>query len=186
MCRPLLNVHRWADASPAPWRNGGGVTRELARHPADGAFEWRMSVAEVSADGPFSAFAGHDRIIALLTGAGMDLEFVSEGTSVSLRPPFGTYRFPGEAEVHATLPDGPTTDLNLMWCRDRWDASLQAHTVPVRMEAAGGGQFLAFVVDGAPRLADGTALAAGDVVHSAQGLYLFGLGTVLVALLWRR
>jgi environmental stress-induced protein Ves len=186
MCGSLLSVHRWADAAPAPWRNGGGVTRELARHPVDGDFEWRLSVAEVSADGPFSVFAGHDRIIALLTGAGMDLAFAAGGTTVALRPPFGSHRFPGEAEVHATLPDGPTTDLNLMWRRERWDASLQLHSAPVRMEAAGGGQFLAFVVDGTPSLANGTTLAPGDVVHSDQGLYLFGTGTVLVALLWRR
>lgn len=43
----------------SPWRNGGGATREVARHPqgaaADG-FEWRVSVADIGADGPFSAY----------------------------------------------------------------------------------------------------------------------------------
>jgi environmental stress-induced protein Ves len=186
MCRPVLNVRRWADATPLPWRNGGGVTRELARHPMYDEFEWRMSVADVSTDGPFSSFEGQDRIIVLLTGAGIDLDNATDRTSVALRPPFGMHRFPGEATVHATLPGGPTTDLNLMWRRDRWDATVQLHAVPVRIDAAGGGQLVAFVVDGAPSLADGTPLAAGDVVHSDQGLYLFGTGRVLVGLLWRR
>jgi environmental stress-induced protein Ves len=44
------------DVSPAPWRNGGGVTRELLAWPTPQDWDWRISVAEVEKNGPFSRF----------------------------------------------------------------------------------------------------------------------------------
>jgi hypothetical protein len=65
-----------ADYRQTPWKNGGGRTTLLALHPpaADFArFAWRASVADVATDGPFSEFAGVDRTLVLLRGAGMRL-----------------------------------------------------------------------------------------------------------------
>jgi len=46
------------------WKNGQGITHEIAREPALGdAFLWRLSIAEVAADGDFSLFPGADRTI---------------------------------------------------------------------------------------------------------------------------
>ena len=59
-----------------PWKNGGGVTREIVCYPAGAdiqSFEWRMSIAEVARDGPFSDFSGIDRVITLLSGNGIRL-----------------------------------------------------------------------------------------------------------------
>ena len=59
-----------------PWKNGGGTTREIAAFPPGAGlddFGWRLSVAEVERDGPFSVFSGVDRTIVLLDGAGMRL-----------------------------------------------------------------------------------------------------------------
>ncbi|XES00502.1 HutD family protein [Streptomyces sp. S1D4-11] len=56
-----------------PWKNGGGVTREIVAWPegADmGDFEWRVSLADVGGDGPFSAFADVDRILTMVEGGG--------------------------------------------------------------------------------------------------------------------
>ena len=59
-----------------PWKNGQGVTREIAREPAEGEdFLWRLSIAEVAASGDFSLFPGYDRTITLIEGAGMRLVF---------------------------------------------------------------------------------------------------------------
>ena len=61
----------------APWKNGGGSTTEIAISPPDAGFDdfdWRISVATIAADGPFSAFAGIDRVITLLAGAGVLLQ----------------------------------------------------------------------------------------------------------------
>ncbi len=40
-------------ATPVPWKNGGGVTRELLRLPAGSGDDWtlRISVADIAADG---------------------------------------------------------------------------------------------------------------------------------------
>lgn len=103
-----------------PWRNGGGWTKEIARSPAAGDWEWRLSVADVGRDGPFSRFEGCDREIVLLAGQGMDLEF-DDGERVALRPPFGRHRFAGERPLSARLVEGPTIDLNLIWRRDAVD-----------------------------------------------------------------
>ncbi|MDP3170391.1 MAG: HutD family protein, partial [Polaromonas sp.] len=42
------------DVAPTPWRNGGGVTRELIAWPTPQDWDWRISVAEIEKDGPFS------------------------------------------------------------------------------------------------------------------------------------
>jgi len=67
---------RGASLAPRAWKNGGGVTREITAGPADAAldaFAWRLSIANVDAPGAFSTFAGIDRTLVLLDGAGMRL-----------------------------------------------------------------------------------------------------------------
>ncbi|MFN9927385.1 MAG: HutD family protein, partial [Phenylobacterium sp.] len=57
---------RAADRLAVPWKNGGGITRELAVWPPGASFDdfvWRVSMAEVHQDGPFSSFPGVDRIL---------------------------------------------------------------------------------------------------------------------------
>jgi environmental stress-induced protein Ves len=107
-----------------PWKNGGGVTREIFRFPeGDGAWCWRMSVAEVAADGPFSAFPGCMRSLTLLSGAGMRLDFT--GRSVELLPPYGNAVFSGEEALSAYLLDGPTTDFNAIWLTNRVSVTVE-------------------------------------------------------------
>jgi environmental stress-induced protein Ves len=143
-----------------PWRNGGGVTRELWRWPVDGdRFDWRVSVAEVSVDGPFSIFEGHDRLIVLLSGAGMDLH--GPDTTVCLRPPFGSHRFAGELPILATLPGGPTTDFNLIWRREWGTVDVEHVRVDGARTIDGSALALAFVLEGSVRLA-GEVLETGD------------------------
>lgn len=111
---------RGADLVAAPWKNGGGVTREVAAFPEGAgldAFVWRMSIADVAQAGPFSRFAGIDRTLVLLSGAGMLLDEASEGNSTNthaLTQPLDIARFAGEAQIDARLVDGATRDFNLM------------------------------------------------------------------------
>ncbi|MXN75073.1 HutD family protein [Burkholderia sp. 4701] len=107
---------RAADLVASPWKNGGGVTREIAAFPpgaALDAFAWRMSVADVAAAGPFSRFEGIDRTLVLLSGAGMTLE-ADDGACHVLDAPLARADFAGETAIDATLHDGPTRDFNLM------------------------------------------------------------------------
>lgn len=98
-----------------PWKNGGGRTTEIAAFPpgADlASFAWRVSIADVEGDGPFSAFPGVERTLVLLAGCGMRL--ARPGVAMELRAPFDVVTFPGEHALACELRDGPTRDFNLM------------------------------------------------------------------------
>lgn len=98
--------------APQPWKNGGGVTRELLRWPAEGPWRLRVSVAKIAADGPFSAFHGTTRWFVVLSGAGVVLS-LADGEQ-TLRPGDAPLRFAGAEAPGCRLLDGETTDLNLM------------------------------------------------------------------------
>lgn len=120
-----LEVLRAAPRTPVPWKNGGGLTREVAVHPPrsdfDG-FHWRVSIAEIRAAGPFSVFPGIDRRMAVLSGA---LSIVVDGRSpVTLTPESDAVDFPGEVPVSAEPLGAPVMDLNVMTRRARCSARL--------------------------------------------------------------
>lgn len=99
-----------------PWKNGGGVTTEIAVFPPDAGledFSWRISMARVESDGPFSLFPGVDRTMMLLDGAGLDLSVEGQGVHRLTRP-YEIAAFPADAAASARLGAGPITDLNIM------------------------------------------------------------------------
>ena len=115
-----------------PWQNGGGITREIARFPAQSAdWDWRISIAEVAEDGPFSRFPGCERALLLLSGHGMRLRF-SDHEAV-LQAPGDNLRFAGEDAVEALLMDGPTTDFNAIWRRDAVGITLERRAMVGRL-----------------------------------------------------
>lgn len=98
-----------------PWRNGGGRTTEIAASPRDAdlaSFAWRVSIADIERDGPFSAFPGVDRTLVLLAGHGMRL--VGANGALELRAPLDAVTFAGEDPLDCALAAGPTRDFNLM------------------------------------------------------------------------
>lgn len=95
-----------------PWKNGGGITHEIARHETGGRMVWRLSVAEVGADGPFSRFDGLMRILTVIEGAGLTLA-TPGGDLVAL--PRRPVRFPGDLPVDGRLIAGPVRDLNVIF-----------------------------------------------------------------------
>ena len=97
-----------------PWKNGGGITHEAIRVPAEGdKFLWRVSVAEIESSGAFSDFTGYHRTMVLLRGSGVHLNF-SDGSRSDLRAVGDVARFDGALAAQCELIDGPCTDLNLM------------------------------------------------------------------------
>jgi environmental stress-induced protein Ves len=97
-----------------PWRNGTGVTREIAREPAQGeSFAWRLSLATIGASGPFSSYPGYERAVALVDGRGFRLN--NKDTRTQVLSTRGEHAlFPGGAATACELLDGPCTDLSLM------------------------------------------------------------------------
>ncbi|MEW1638414.1 HutD family protein [Streptomyces sp. NPDC093801] len=124
-----VRILRAADRAAVPWKNGGGVTREIAAAP-EGAgtedFGWRVSLAEVAADGPFSEFPGVDRTLTLAEGAGMDLTVSGVPRRVDER--YAPCDFPGDEPTGCRLLDGPVVNFNVMYRRGR----VEAHTAVVR------------------------------------------------------
>ncbi|MBN8508415.1 MAG: HutD family protein [Burkholderiales bacterium] len=118
-----LHVVRCDAVEPQPWKNGGGLTRELLAWPAGHAWSLRISVADIGADGPFSAFPGVERWFAVLEGAGVLLSLpdgrrMVQADSVPLK-------FRGETAPRCELLDGPTRDLNLMIMREAGRGGMQ-------------------------------------------------------------
>ncbi len=115
-----------------PWKNGGGETVEIALSPpgaALDAFGWRVSMATVASDGPFSRFPDVDRTLTVLEGRGLSL-VVDGRPPAELTPASPPFGFPGDAATGATLLDGPIVDLNVMTRRGRFRHAVE----PLRLD----------------------------------------------------
>ncbi len=104
-----------ADRAQVPWKNGGGVTSEVAVHPHGagfGDFLWRISLADVDRDGPFSEFEGVDRILTVLEGEMMLTVGAAEPHHLTAAR--GPFSFAGDQPAAATLVTARVRDLNVM------------------------------------------------------------------------
>ncbi|MEU8888225.1 HutD family protein [Streptomyces sp. NPDC048442] len=114
-----MRVLRAADRTAVPWKNGGGITREITGFPAGASaagFEWRISLAEVATNGPFSEFPGVDRILTMVEGKGMALTL--NGTAPRLVDARHVpQHFPGDVPTDCRLLEGPVANLNVMYRR---------------------------------------------------------------------
>ncbi|MEH2472754.1 environmental stress-induced protein Ves [Nitrobacteraceae bacterium AZCC 2161] len=116
-----MRILRAADYKIMPWKNGMGSTTEIAVSPeAEGfeGFDWRISMARVETDGPFSPFPGIDRTLLVLEGDGIILKVADHGLVRLDRE--SIHSFPGDQPTYATLIGGPIVDLNVMSRRDRF------------------------------------------------------------------
>ncbi|WP_336961700.1 HutD family protein [Sphingobium aquiterrae] len=109
---------RIADCPPVPWKNGGGTTREIAVYPPGAGmddFLWRISMARVDRPGPFSAFPGVDRVLAVLDGTlrltAPNAPNIEAHVMTGQSPP---HAFDGDAAIWGEPLGGPVLDLNVM------------------------------------------------------------------------
>ncbi|MCB5273669.1 Protein Ves [Arthrobacter sp. SO5] len=111
-----MEIIRYAELKAQPWPNGGGVTRELASRPGaasgqDGGWDWRVSIAEVSKAGAFSAFPGMDRVLTVIEG---ELLLLTVGGAEHPLEKYRPFRFSGDADSAGALPTGNIRDLNVI------------------------------------------------------------------------
>jgi uncharacterized protein len=180
-----FSIIRAADLKAVPWKNGGGATREIAASPpgaAFDAFDWRVSVADVSEAGAFSVFEGIDRVLALIEGAQMVL-IDSDGPRHVLAR-WDSLAFAGEKKITAELPHGPTRDFNLMLRRDRVSGNVTVRRDAQSLSVEQGSVVLVcalgeFAVDG-ERLSQGDALVFEAREHASLNVEPVSEGAVLI------
>jgi len=116
-----MEIIRFADLKAEPWRNGGGVTRQIASQPTpaspiqdgagDGGWDWRVSIADVTKAGEFSPFPGMERVLTVIEG---ELLLLSVDGAEHLMEKYRPFRFAGGAATVSKLPTGDVRNLNVI------------------------------------------------------------------------
>lgn len=161
-----------SDCQRTRWKNDGGWTTELARDDdgETGDFRWRISIAEIERDGPFSQFPGVERDLLLLEGTGIELD-IDAAEPLRLTQRFAHARFAGESTVGCRLLAGATRDFNVMARRDvvRADVIARPLVGPMVIFPERGAEWVVHVFAGHAIARSGEQqlpLAAGDSLHA--------------------
>lgn len=155
-----MEILRHSELIDVPWKNGGGITRNIALATCGARTAWRLSRADVATDGAFSSFSGLTRILTVVSDTGMVLQHPQGELDAD---PWQPVCFDGELEVFARLKDGPLTDLNLMFDPNLCDGSVNTLQGPLdhAMNPPEAGMIALHVLAGQPKL--GTRLlGSGD------------------------
>jgi environmental stress-induced protein Ves len=179
-----MRLLRPSDYRRMPWRNGGGSTTEIVLAPGDDArFLYRVSIADVAADGPFSRFDGYERHVVVLEGAGMTLDAGPHG-ALAL-PPLSPVTFSGDWDVHGALVSGAVRDFNLIVDRAHASGTVAVRdvTAPETIAVARGETCVVHVISGGAGIA-----AAGDtiVAESTFALAPNAAASIVLARVQRR
>jgi environmental stress-induced protein Ves len=162
-----------------PWKNGGGVTVDIADAYEAGAepgswsgLLWRLGRTQIAGPGPFSDLTGYDRILTVIGGRGLVLD-IEGGAALDVREAFRPVRFRGEDRITSRLEAGPVDVLNLIADRNRV------------IDVAIAGDAAARPLDGAVNIVyaiEGSRVAIGDEVfalNADEALRIDGAGPAL-------
>lgn len=148
-----------------PWRNGGGVSHEIAWAENE---DWRLGLAEIERDGPFSDYGGFDRTLTVAEGSGLWLNDHALGHA-----PHG---FDGGEPVQARVTAGPLVVVNAITRRGRCRHEVR------RLPAAGRIEGVDFIVAlggearaGAHRLAPLDALRLDGAAAELSGAEILAI-----------
>lgn len=127
-----------------PWKNGGGVSIDIAGAARPGAepdgwggMLWRFARTRIATPAPFSDLSGYDRIIAVVAGRGLVLDAGAHGI-LDVREPFRPVRFPGEWAITSALEDGAVEVVNLIGDRAAVALDLRFLQGPASLDLAPG------------------------------------------------
>ena len=163
----VMNYFSVDELPSTPWKNGGGTTREVMCWPVGAGFatfDWRVSIATISASGPFSKFEGVDRSIMLLAGEGVRLR----GTDIDHRldqadKPFA---FSGDEQLSSEMLGAESTDFNVMTRRSVATARVEVVYSSCTVEAHDGGLAMCLA---------GSWLFGQEPIEKGQGFW-WGMG----------
>ncbi len=134
-----MRILQREDFKTMPWKNGGGITHEIAKREDAGKLVWRLSLADVASDGPFSRFVGMSRMLTVISGEGLDLH-MEDRDIIAL--PFHPVRFSGDWPLHATRRSAVVEDFNVIFdgacmsadvhvwpANTRFDIAVKSHAI---------------------------------------------------------
>lgn len=179
---PSMRIVRMSELKTALWKNRGGVTREIADCRSRDELAWRLSMADVASDGPFSRFEGLTRILTVIEGDGLEL-IRADGSQEAL---YGApIRFDGALSVESKLKNGPLRDLNLMFNPVLCDGDVVLIAGPWHqvLQAGPALTLAVFGLRGSSQIGDSTQLFTGDTVLLEEGLVQLDLAADAAALL---
>ncbi|WP_249554587.1 HutD family protein [Shewanella sp. 10B] len=129
---PNIQIICYEECESSLWKNGGGSTKQLLIWPkgADlSNFDFRISIATISSDGPFSLFNGIDRQLCILEGEGVKLHIkgndLGQSKEIVLRPNDPPFCFSGETQIESKLLDNQILDFNVMTRRGNYTARIE-------------------------------------------------------------
>ena len=189
----MLRLIRQTEMAEGLWRNGMGVSWEIASRKEQGTadFSWRFAKARIDRDVPFSIYPGIDRVFMQISGNGLDLEFEG-GHILQVHESNVPHAFPCDVPLNCKLRDGPCFDLNLFTARGVYHAETSVLKLS-GMESIDlvGVEAVFFALEGSVVLSgqDGAVhLQAGDaaVARLEQGMSIAGnAATLFVGVLLR-
>lgn len=163
-----------------PWKNGGGITIDIAEHED----AWRFGRTPITAPGPFSDYSGFDRVQVLVSGAGLVLQ--TPDGEIDVRTPFRPVVFAGETPIVSRLEAGAVGVVNLIGNRSMVRVDLQVLHAGATIGRSAG-THLVYAADGTaalqidgkpyPLAADHTLrldTASPTMIACTEGLVLVG------------
>lgn len=155
----MIEILKPSEYRTRPWKNGGGVTAEIAADAEASPPAWRLSLATIERDGPFSDFRGYDRTIVALDDG---VRLVVDGEEIELRrhEPFA---FRGESTVQAHVT-GRTQDVNVMTQRAEFTHDVEILRTAQRYLVDDDELVFAYVLCGEAKVED-LQCAAGETAY---------------------
>ena len=176
-----MRIIRFTDLQQTRWKNGGGITREIAIARAGDALIWRLSIADVGVGGPFSKFGALNRILTVIEGHGMEL-ISEEGT---LQADYAVpVSFDGALEIQSRLKNGPLRDLNLIYNPSFCMGHAEVITAPSKhfIDAKPGQIIALHCINGPIALGETELLHKGDTALIADDPFHYAIAESSVAL----
>lgn len=162
-----IEVRRFAECAPVPWRNGAGATRTLVEGEPCGTGagpQWRVSLADLTGEHRFSAFPDIDRV-TIACGPGK--EHLAVGGRECVLRDRDLIRYAGERRATCRVT-APMRNLNVFTWRQRWEAEVDIVQGELDVSAGPGGHVVV------------VALAPAQFIHSGQTGDLGTFDTLLV------
>lgn len=179
-----MRVQRSAEHRVVPWANGLGVTADVCTWPSETTdWTWRLSIADVTDDVPFSSMPGVDRHITVASGSGMALT-IDDAAEVRMDRTTAPLSFSGDGFTTCRLLDGPIADLNLMVRRGRATGRLTIARLTDRQQLVPDADTVAAVVLDGSVIVGGSSLAPFDVVlfEGEEAIAISATSATVVAL----